>query len=75
LVLEKIHQRVCQVEGDAFTVAWAKLSSVQQAQMVTRWIERIDYDGAGGTVAITFHTNRGQTPDEDRAERVEEIGS
>jgi hypothetical protein len=27
--------------------------------MVTRWIERIDYDGAGGTVAITFHTNVG----------------
>ena len=56
-------------------MAWAKLSSVQQAQMVTRWIERIDYDGAGGTVAITFHTNRGQTPDEDRAETVKEIVS
>ena len=74
-VLEQIHQRGCQIEGDAFTVAREKLSSVEQAQMVTRWIERIDYDGAGGTVAITFHTNRGQTPDEDRAETVKEIVS
>jgi hypothetical protein len=71
-VLEQIHQRVCQVEGDAFTVTWEKLSFVQQAQMVTRWIERIDYDGAGGTVAITFHANRGQSPDEDQAETVKE---
>jgi len=53
-------------------VTWEKLSFVQQAQMVTRWIERIDYDGAGGTVAITFHANRGQSPDEDQAETVKE---
>ena len=75
MVLEKIHQRVCQVEGDAFTVAWAKLSSVQQAQMVTRWIERIEYDGADGTVAITFHTHGGQSPDEHRAETMKEVVS
>jgi hypothetical protein len=43
--------------------------------MVTRWIERIDYDGAGGTVAITFHTHNGQSPEEDRAERVKKIVS
>ena len=75
LVLEQIHQRGCEVKGDAFSVAWEKLSTVQQAQMVTRWIERIDYDGAGGTVAITFHTHSGQSPEEDRAERVKEIVS
>jgi hypothetical protein len=54
-------------------VAWEKLSSVEQAQMVTRWIERIDYDGADGTVAITFHTNSGQRPDEHRAETMKEL--
>jgi len=52
------------MEGDAFTVAWQRLSSVEQAQLVTLWIERIDYDGAGGTVAITFHTANGQGPDQ-----------
>jgi hypothetical protein len=72
-VLEQIHQRGCQIEGDAFTVAWEKLSSVEHAQMVTRWIERIDYDGADGTVAITFHTNSSQSPDELRAETMKEI--
>jgi site-specific DNA recombinase len=74
-VLEQIHQRVCPVEGDAFTVAWEKLSSVQQARMVTRWIERIDYDGAGGTVAITFHASSDQSPDEDHTKKVKEIVS
>src|SRR6516165_3301051 len=68
-VLEQIHQRGCQVEGDAFTVAWEKLSSVQQAQMVTRWIERVDYDGAGGAVAITFHASSDQSPDEDHTKK------
>ena len=68
-VLEQIHQRGCQIEGNAFTVAWEKLSSVEQAQMVTRWIERIEYDGGDGTVAITFQTNSGQSPDEHRAEQ------
>ena len=72
-VLEQIHQRGCQIEGNAFTVAWEKLSSVEQAQMVTRWIERIEYDGADGTVAITFHTNGGQGPDEQRAETIKEM--
>ena len=54
-------------------MAWEKVSSVEQAQMVTRWIERIDYDGADGTVAITFHTNGGQGPDEQRAETIKEM--
>ena len=58
-VLEQIHQRGRQVEGDAFTAVWEKLSSVEQAQMAARWIERIDYDGGNGTVAITFHADCG----------------
>jgi site-specific DNA recombinase len=72
-VLEQIHQRGRQAEGNAFTVAWDKLSSVEQGQMVIRWIERIDYDGASGTVATTFRADNGQGPDEDRAEIAEEI--
>jgi site-specific DNA recombinase len=74
-VLEQIHQRGCQMEGDAFTVGWEKLSSVEQAQMVTRWIERIDYDGAAGAVAITFHIGSGQGLDEDRAEAAKDTAS
>jgi hypothetical protein len=58
-VLEQIYQRGRQVEGDAFTAVWEKLSSVEQAQMAARWIERIDYDGGNGTAAITFHADYG----------------
>ena len=43
--------------------------------MVTRWIERVDYDGAGGAVAITFHIGSGQGLDEDRAEAAKETAS
>jgi site-specific DNA recombinase len=71
-VLEQIHQRGRQVEGNAFTVAWDKLSSVEQGHMVIRWIERVDYDGTSGTVAITFRADNGQGPEEDRAEIAEE---
>jgi site-specific DNA recombinase len=74
-VLEQIHQRGRQVEGDAFTVVWEKLSSVEQAQMTARWIERIDYDGGSGTVAITFHTDSDQPLDANRAEAEVETGS
>ena len=56
-VLEQIHQRGRELEGDTF--AWEKLSSLEQARLVTHWIERIDYDGAGGTMAITFHAGSG----------------
>jgi hypothetical protein len=74
-VLEQIHQRGRQVEGDAFTVVWEKLSSVEQAQMAARWIERIDYDGGNGTVAITFHTDSDQPLDANRAEAEVGTGS
>jgi site-specific DNA recombinase len=74
-VLEQIRERGCQMEGDAFTVAWQRLSSVEQAQLVTHWIERIDYDGADGTVVITFHTDNGQGPDQNRTEIAKETDS
>ena len=59
-VLEQIHQRRRHREGEAFAVGWEKLTSVEQSQMVTHWIEQIDYDGARGTMAITFHARSGQ---------------
>jgi len=56
-VLEQIHQRGRELEGDTF--AWEKLSSLEQARMVTHWIECIDYDGASGSMAITFQAGSG----------------
>jgi hypothetical protein len=32
----------------------------RQARQLPLWIERIDYDGANGTVAITFHHDSSQ---------------
>jgi site-specific DNA recombinase len=59
IVLEQIHERCRQADGDAFTV-WERLTPVEQARLVPLWIERIDYDGASGTVAITFHPGSNQ---------------
>jgi hypothetical protein len=54
IVLEQIQERGRQTDGDAFTI-WERLSAAEQVRLVPRWIERIDYDGATGTVAITFY--------------------
>jgi site-specific DNA recombinase len=60
LVLEQIHERGRQVEGENFPAGREKLSSTEQAQIVALWVERIDYDGGSGAVVITFHADCGQ---------------
>jgi site-specific DNA recombinase len=59
LVLEQMQERCRQTEGDACTV-WERLSPAERARLVPLWVERIDYDGASGTLAITFYPGSNQ---------------
>lgn len=40
---------------EAFTPVWETLAPREQARIVQLLVQRIDYDGAAGKVAITFH--------------------
>ena len=39
----------------AFDPVWNALAPREQARIVQLLVERVDYDGANGTIAITFH--------------------
>ena len=39
----------------AFDPVWDTLTPHEQARIIGLLVERVDYDGAKGTVAITFH--------------------
>ena len=41
----------------AFTPLWDALSPREQARVLRLLIQRVDYDGAKGKVAVTFHAN------------------
>ena len=75
LVLMQIQEHGRRAEGASFAAAWEKLSSAEQTEVVARWVERIDYDGTSGTMAITFHADCGRPGGEDRAEAAKEINS
>ena len=49
----------CEVETalSAFTPIWDTLSPREQARIIHLLIERVDYDGANGTVSVTFRPN------------------
>jgi len=42
---------------EAFTPLWDALSPREQARVLRLLIQRVDYDGANGKVAVTFHAN------------------
>jgi Recombinase zinc beta ribbon domain len=35
--------------------AWESLAAAEQARLVQRWVQRVEYDGREGKVSITFH--------------------
>ncbi|MEK6799666.1 MAG: recombinase family protein [Planctomycetota bacterium] len=41
----------------AFTPLWETLSPKEQARVLRLLIQRVDYDGANGKIAVTFHAN------------------
>ena len=42
---------------EAFTPFWDALSPREQARVLQLLIQRVDYDGANGKIAVTFHAN------------------
>ncbi len=42
---------------EAFTPLWDALSPREQARVLRLLIQRVEYDGANGKVAVTFHAN------------------
>ncbi len=40
-----------------FDALWGSLSPREQARVLRLLIQRVDYDGANGKIALTFHTN------------------
>jgi site-specific DNA recombinase len=60
LVLTQIHnlsQESARGNGDP---AWPALPPSEQVRVVQTLVERVDYDGAQGTVAITLHADAGK---------------
>jgi site-specific DNA recombinase len=58
--IKGLHQQLLDEEQAAlalsvFDLVWQALTPKEQAQVVQLLVERVDYDGAKGTVAITFH--------------------
>lgn len=39
----------------AFDPVWETLTPKEQARVVRLLVQRVDYDGAAGTVSLTFH--------------------
>jgi hypothetical protein len=72
LVTEQI-QRLSAASADAtFAAWWAALPALAQACVVQRLIERVDYDGVRGTVAMTFAPDAASALAEEQALRHEE---
>jgi hypothetical protein len=58
-----------------FSPWWETLPALAQVRVVQRLVERVDYDGVQGTVAITFVADAAQAVAEQQAPRREEINA
>lgn len=70
LVDERDVAQACSV----FTPLWETLNSREQAKIVHRLVQRVDYDGVKGNVSITFHpagikTLAGENPNTENKKR------
>jgi hypothetical protein len=73
LVSEQI-QRLNVGSGDEASASWWEtLPALVQVRVVQRLVERVDYDGVQGTVAITFVADAAQAVAEQHALRREEL--
>jgi site-specific DNA recombinase len=72
LVTEQIQRLSADSADITFAAWWAALSAVAQACVVQRLIQRVDYDGVRGTVAITFAPDATSALGEEQALRQQE---
>ena len=59
LVTEQIQKLNEASVEEVFASSWQALPALEQARVVRRLVERVDYDGVQGTVAITFAGDAG----------------
>ena len=72
-ILDHIRERLCQTAEGNGPGVWEALSPREQAQMVSLMVERVDYDGAQGTLAVTFvHPDCSQRLAQERAQPAQE---
>jgi hypothetical protein len=71
LVSEQIHRLSSADKASASW--WEALPALGQVRVVQRLVERVDYDGIQGTVAITFVADAAQAVAQQQALRREEI--
>ncbi len=72
LVNEQIQGLSAGSQDESSASWWEALPALAQARLVQRLVERIDYDGVQGTVAITFAADAAQAVAEQQALRREE---
>jgi hypothetical protein len=72
LVSEQIQGLSARSRDEPSTSWWEALPALAQARVVQRLVERVDYDGVQGTVAITFAADAAQAVAEQQALRREE---
>ncbi len=73
LVSEQIQGLSAGSRDEPSTSWWQTLPALAQARVVQRLVERVDYDGVQGTVAITFVADAARAVAEQQAFRREEI--
>jgi site-specific DNA recombinase len=54
---EMVDQREVETAMTAFSPVWDTLNPREQARIVHLLVERVDYDGARGTISVTFRAN------------------
>jgi site-specific DNA recombinase len=71
---EMVEEREVARALSVFDPVWDSLTPREQARIVQLLVERVDYDGAGGKVSITFHPSGIKTLASERVdEQVEEV--
>jgi site-specific DNA recombinase len=72
LVVQQIPPLAPAVAPEAFLAVWRALPLAEQARLLQRLVERVDYDAAPQTVTIAFHPDAGTTLAEELARVIPE---
>jgi site-specific DNA recombinase len=73
LVVKQIQPLAPAGASDAFMAVWQALPLAEQARLLQRLVERVDYDAAQQTVSIAFHPDAGTALVEELARVAPEI--
>jgi site-specific DNA recombinase len=72
LVVGQIHKLAAAGTAEEFLAVWQALPLVEQARLLARLVERVDYHAAQQTVAIAFHPDRSTALAEELARFAQE---